>query len=393
MNKLIIVGNGFDIYNGLATRYSDFLKWYITSCFDKAFEKLNSIGINSDGSFITIDNLIEIKINKFYDFNDPKPIKEIKEFTEWYCSKKTVPIAKQRFSYAGMIIGFEIKVISDLLRQLIDGQVEKNWVDVEMTYYNLLKRCLLKYKQAIDITNFSENDLIKTNSELQIIKEKLEEYLLIINKNHKVSYDFDYCADGPIDIKFIIDKHHHNKLEDNDYEDARVKKFIIPKDVTFLNFNYTGLTYNLRRRHYNHINIHGTLNDDSNNPIFGFGDEIDTDYHEMEKTNINSFLTHIKSFGYFKNSNYHDLINFLESDSYVVYIWGHSCGLTDRTLLSMIFEHDNCAAIKPYYWEKENGITNYVEITQNISRHFKNKLKMRNRVVNFEFCSKLGSQH
>lgn len=112
-----------------------------------------------------------------------------------------------------------------------------------------------------------------------------------------------------------------------------------------------------------------------------------------DKTNNNDFLTHIKSFAYFHNTNYKDLIDFIDSDSFVVYIWGHSCGLSDRTLLNMIFEHDNCAAIKPYYWNRGNNDDNYTEITQNISRHFRNKLKMRNRVINKEHCSELGSQH
>ncbi|MCS4226416.1 hypothetical protein [Sphingobacterium sp. BIGb0165] len=130
------------------------------------------------------------------------------------------------------------------------------------------------------------------------------------------------------------------------------------------------------------------------NPIiFGFGDEIDADYLEMEKTNNNDFLTYIKSFGYFNNTNYKQLIDLIDSDSFVVYIWGHSCGLSDRTLLNMIFEHDNCAAIKPYYWQRDDNTDNYLEITQNISRHFRNKQKMRNRVVNKEFCSALGSQN
>ncbi|MNE39764.1 hypothetical protein D3C80_1337330 [compost metagenome] len=130
-----------------------------------------------------------------------------------------------------------------------------------------------------------------------------------------------------------------------------------------------------------------------NSPIiFGFGDEIDSDYLEMEKTNNNDFLTYIKSFGYFNNTNYKQLIDLIDSDSYVVYIWGHSCGLSDRTLLNMIFEHDHCAAIKPYYWQKDGNTDNYLEITQNISRHFRNKQKMRNRVINKEFCAALGSQ-
>jgi TPP-dependent 2-oxoacid decarboxylase len=35
MNRLIIIGNGFDIAHGMPTRYSDFVKWYLTTLFKK----------------------------------------------------------------------------------------------------------------------------------------------------------------------------------------------------------------------------------------------------------------------------------------------------------------------------------------------------------------------
>jgi hypothetical protein len=55
---------------------------------------------------------------------------------------------------------------------------------------------------------------------------------------------------------------------------------------------------------------------------------------------------------------------------------GYSCGLSDRTLLNTIFEHNN-RSIKFYYETKDdNGVVikdNYTEIIQNISRHFNKK--------------------
>jgi len=136
-----------------------------------------------------------------------------------------------------------------------------------------------------------------------------------------------------------------------------------------------------------YIHIHGTLNDEHNPMIFGYGDEIDEAYTEMEKSNINEYLKNIKSFGYFLTKNYARLVNYIESDPYVVYIWGHSCGLSDHTLLNMVFEHDNCAGIKIFYHEREDGSDNFQDITQNIARHFRNKIKMRNRVFNKTYCS------
>jgi hypothetical protein len=89
----------------------------------------------------------------------------------------------------------------------------------------------------------------------------------------------------------------------------------------------------------------------------------------------------IKSFGYFENSNYRDLIRFIDSDIFEVFIWGHSCGLSDRTLLNMIFEHENCKLIKIFYHKKADGTDNYTQLTQEISRHFKDKGMMRKKIL------------
>jgi hypothetical protein len=63
---------------------------------------------------------------------------------------------------------------------------------------------------------------------------------------------------------------------------------------------------------------------------------------------------------------------------------GSSCGLSDRTLLNTIFEHENCRLIKVFYYQwEENGEKkdNFTELTQNISRHFNDKKLMRSKIV------------
>ena len=72
---------------------------------------------------------------------------------------------------------------------------------------------------------------------------------------------------------------------------------------------------------------------------------------------------------------------------------GHSCGLSDRTLLNTLFEHENCLSIKVFYHEYDriNHKDNYDDITKNISRNFKDKSKMRAKVVNKTYCERLLS--
>ena len=123
--------------------------------------------------------------------------------------------------------------------------------------------------------------------------------------------------------------------------------------------------------------------------IFGYGDELDDEYKNILNTSNNEYLKNIKSIRYLESSNYRKMLQFIESAPYQVYIMGHSCGNSDRTLLNTLFEHNNCVSIKPYYYQKEDGTDNYLEIVQNISRNFTDMKLMRDRVVNKTFCEPL----
>ena len=96
-----------------------------------------------------------------------------------------------------------------------------------------------------------------------------------------------------------------------------------------------------------------------------------------------------KSFQYSNTKNYDDLLRYIDSEKFQVYILGHSCGLSDRVLLNTIFEHNNCRSIKVYYHENKKGTDNYTDIVQNISRHFDDKEIMRRKIVNKELCTPL----
>lgn len=123
--------------------------------------------------------------------------------------------------------------------------------------------------------------------------------------------------------------------------------------------------------------------------IFGYGDELDNEYKRIEELQDNDFLENMKSINYHRTRNYRRLLELIESGLYQIFVMGHSCGNSDRTLLNTLFEHDNCAAIKVYYWQKKDGTNDHSSLIKNISRNFNDKPKMRDIVVNFENCSPL----
>ncbi len=83
-------------------------------------------------------------------------------------------------------------------------------------------------------------------------------------------------------------------------------------------------------------------------------------------------------------------MEFLNSSEYQIFTFGHSCGISDRTLLNTLFEHKNCSSIKPFYYRKDSDNNNYSDIAKNISRNFNNKPIMRDKVVNKEYCNPLS---
>ncbi len=169
------------------------------------------------------------------------------------------------------------------------------------------------------------------------------------------------------------------------------KKYLSPSEILLLNFNYTSTAdlYIPEGSEFKVNHIHSELGNEKNPIIFGYGDELDDDYKEIAKLNDNDYLKNIKSIRYLETDNYRKLLSFIDSAPFQIYIMGHSCGNSDRTLLNTLFEHRNCVSIKPFYYEKPDGTDNYIEIVQNISRNFNDMRLMRDRVVNKTYCRPL----
>jgi len=342
MNKLILIGNGFDLSHGLKTRYIDFILWYL----NKAFKELSEQNKYND-------SLIGIYSNYGVPMTEFKSISDFKDFLKEYTNIK-------------------ISYKYPFFQRLLDFANEPNWVDIESRYYyyllQLYKRIEEKEKEYRNEnrTFAVDRDLVSLNKCFEIIKDKLKEYLKIIDSN--------------------LPKQ-NTEIKDHFLSILNEEHIGEPNDVHLLNFNYTS-TVEIYKEHFDNVNleinhIHGKLNDESNPIIFGYGDEMDAYYEKMERLNRNDFLKNFKSFGYFNTNNYQNFTWFMNTRPFDVYILGHSCGLSDRILLNSIVENDKCNRIRLYYYEKNEVEDDYFEKTQELSRHFKSDSKglMRNIIV------------
>ncbi|MCK5337887.1 MAG: hypothetical protein KAJ50_03710, partial [Bacteroidales bacterium] len=267
MNKLVLIGNGFDLAHGLKTKYSDFILWYLKDVV---------------GSLVRVksysDDLIHAYTQHNFDNIDLNSVADFHKFLETYKSHVNI-----KYNYP-------------FIEQLIKQSGDPKWVDIESMYYHsLLKIYRVLEKANIDSHPRTDGEIKDLNDCFDAIKKKLIEYLSLVDNED-------------IEIKDDIKQHFKEELWTDSRDSARLH---------FLIFNYTSTIEKYLRifdpNTFTVNYIHGKLNDDRNPIIFGYGDEMDTYYEKIERLNNNEFLKNIKSFDYFKTTNYQEFSNFIKS--------------------------------------------------------------------------------
>ncbi|NQY31152.1 MAG: hypothetical protein HRT69_17010 [Flavobacteriaceae bacterium] len=339
MNRLILIGNGFDLAHGMKTSFKDFIAHYIAKTLNNA----SKAGDQKQRFFTTRRHI-----------------------------PQNIPIENALSIFEQLKTQREIISISLFFNSITTDIKNKNWVDIESVYFSFL---------SAHLTN---KTFIKAlNLELDYLKTSLIEYLT--EEENKINSI--YGQGNKLANCFI------EEIYKDEIVTTRLNKDKKPDFYHILNFNYTNTAERYKDIlinkgiHKDQIDvnyIHGSLDSTNGEPIFGFGDELDKKFKTFEELNNNDLFKHIKSFGYLQNKNYYNLIRFIDGfGDFQVQIYGHSCGLTDRTLLNKIFEHEGCKSIKIFYYEKE-GENDFTERTHEIYRHFENKDVLREKIVHFK---------
>ena len=402
MNRIILIGNGFDLAHGLPTSYGSFIDWYweewkkkLVSCIQNiAKDELCEFSLR-EKSLVWLGYLF----HNYFRIDPPKG----RDFVESLRQNSDTRV-----------------VLCTFLEEICKSVETKGWVDIENEYYRLLVSC-----SKSEIFELNHN---KLNCQLECLKNELIEYLKTlpidtITLNSKIK-SIIYASIKPNDIsvsarerlenhvkywttcdeqeyKYKMECYKVNYFRSNERTDFKLKgskydwddiyrnypTFCLPDNIMLLNFNYTNTAnkYVQTNNPLFEINhIHGELSKPES-IIFGYGDELDENYKKISNLNDNEYLTNFKSIKYLESDRYRKALQFMDAAPYQVFIMGHSCGNSDRTLLNTLFEHKNCVSIKPYYY-KDGDKDNYLEIVQNISRNFTDMKLMRDRVVNKTYC-------
>ena len=376
MNRLVIIGNGFDMAHGLKTSYMDFINWYWDCRVNSFIEETTKVSEDCLCRLKIKDNS-DISCWNVFAFNNSYFIKSLLPKSR-YTGSEVVQYIKDN----PVTFSIECCLFFETILQSIEN---RGWVDIENDYYQLLK---------ISIANpncgYTINEL---NSQLAYLQSLLVKYLGTIETNN-FRNDLKGARVDYVDTADFSTESTARALDNLglDYDCPRNSRYyyenrnnLKPERIMLLSFNYTGTAQMYDGDNFELNYIHGDL-EHPENIIFGYGDELDKSYQDILDKNNNEFLRNVKSVKYLETRHYHDLLEFLMSAPFQVLIMGHSCGNSDRTLLNTVFEHENCVSIKPFYHKWDDGRDNYLELVQNISRNFTNMKLFRDRVVNKEQC-------
>ncbi len=380
--RLILVGNGLDLSLGLKTGYQDFALWFFK---EELLELINTGKRNvhsvSNGKMTLRDagGNHNSFTHKFIDFtNELDGIGNL-EFLQPESFRKR---------------GLELMLRHPLYERLLFCDL---WGDIERSYFSCMKDIVNKKSGTDQFQREQYNvRLMRTlNEEFSLVRSKLIEYLE---------------AESDRIQELLETKRHFKSL----FSKVLTGNSTINKSVDFvINFNYTKtvdliLSDQKTGNWVDRIDIHGRIGHDENltPPIFGYGDDVDASYKELEDFNHSEYFRFFKSHYYSRDSNYERMLQFLDKSitpvsgipeplkkeraKFEVHIIGHSCGISDRTMLKTIFEHENCEAIYNYHWRstKKEAMNDHFDRDINVSRHFDDKIKKRDRFKPFDFSLK-----
>ena len=317
--QLFLIGNGFDLAHGIPTSYNDLVNWY----GEELIKKLREVKTVDDDFFETT---LSVPIGGgAYSIRD--------------CPS----------SFSKLLDSGYAKSKSDFFTELLAYYRKGNWVDIEGFYFEKLKKIAAIPKDKINPEERLKR-VKSLNLQFQNVQDLLSRYLETLKDEITLIPEF---------LDMFEPRNAHDRY-------------------LYLTFNYTN-TMNLyfeRLKNLTYsevVNIHGRLNTENNPVIFGYGDQHDEMYATLENFNQNEFLEYIKYPKYTQSDGFQRLSRFINvpNRTYHVNIIGHSCGLSDRTLLREILENPNCARILIHHYPDRRDFTR--KATE-LTRHFSDKI-------------------
>lgn len=376
MAKVLVIGNGFDLYHKLPTRYTDFLLF--VNHWEDFKNRYADASIEVDDA-----DMLEISRTEYGALNE-KSIEDFAKYKRAYCMENI-----EKFDKA--CLNKWVIYFNEVLEKVNIG---KNWIDFEQEimnallyvqgYFDILPK-IAGTKQVINnVTpvgmhrvlriftdksplSFAPNIGIILKSDLDDISEKKQELLTFM----KDELDkLNTCLNIYL-LEFV------SRIDCNMYSE-QIKNL---DDINLLNFNYTYTykkVYGGNKLRNNHA-IHGDIQE--NNLVLGIPDEAFCD-----TTEYIYFKKYFQRIQKRTGSFYREWItapkySTLEDVPPEVYIMGHSLAETDRGVLKDIFNNKYVCKITVFYHSQSAYEDMIINLVKMFGQDFVIENTANNRIV------------
>lgn len=356
-HKVLIIGNGFDLYHGLPTKYTDFL--FFAKNWKLFYESYDATKTEAEMFQIPLSDkgkLVEESLKAFANYGGYVR-EEIEYFNANIYDNPWIRYFEQSKTLKEGWVDFEEEILEAL--QKIEYFFEKyrpNRPANDPAIMDLKNSCIFDAVKIFgkNASGFNERLVTGVVSERDISSDVLIEQKGIVIKAMKDGMEIlNQCLRIYL-AEFV------SRIKISQYSDQ--VKAIGPCNVINFNYTYTYQTvYDQREGGQNHA-IHGELKE--NNLVLGIADEA--------FSNTKDYIYFTKYFQRLQKktgSYYGEWLNYkrtaLEDLPIEVHVVGHSLGKSDKEILSMIFKSSNVGKIFIYYHSQssyEGLIMNMVDL-------------------------------
>ena len=352
--KVLVIGNGFDLAHGLATRYVDFLS------FVKQFNQVYDINEQDGDFFLRSGEFLDFLI-KLFRTNDRETTEIIREFREttdeniWIRHLNGILEANEKIGENWIDFEKEIMIVIEWMEGNLSN--EDSLDGLEAAYENIsnnIKDKISRYFKP-DFEREILDYKVKGNRDAKSLEHRLiKKYLKHLD---------DLIRAFEMYLTFYIYPSIKGKLDDD------ILSLDLKGHDQIISFNYTD-TYN--RIYKNNIVlpenihfIHGKAREDNqreNNMIIGIDETLKTPEEVSEKLEYVEFKKYFQRIVKETDTSYTRLfktgetigqeVQRNETEAIDVYIFGHSLDKTDTDIIKMIFNAAN-TRIVVYSHDKE----------------------------------------
>ena len=382
--NVLVIGNGFDLYHFLPTRYVDFLRvvkrlielensgmllrcqyikylWgpdspiyqndeYIQKCYEIHSRKMQSVELNRD----RIKDLVEISKSNIW----------INYFQ--LCLEKDMGWIDFEKEIGKVLIAVQkLFLLDGQIKDLINGIVFEQISSLDLSTIDILEHLpfvdntngTVRLKKEYCKKNIGDEYYIAINKEL--IFEQLEEGLEKLAKAICI-YLKEFVQ------KIAIDKRSDNSVFYN------INKV--------LNFNYTDTYSKLYNENTEIKFIHGCINNEEKGIVLGINNDSKDELEEMDA----GLIRFKKYYQRAIKDTFYSVDDFLDNKDvqYKVSIVGHSIDITDKDILVGLMNHPT-TKIKIYYHDKKAHSQQIVNLISLVGKSEFDELRNQKKV---EFC-------